>query len=327
MATNKVSDGYKYSVVCSDPTTPTSGAPIRFGAQTGVALTDEGEGSNIATETSVDFGPTCWDLSVKGVNDSGNSAVAVGDAIFYVDADTPKLSKKSSGYFFGFAKEAVGSGSTTTINVAHIPSPGAGTLGSGTVGESNLATDAVTTVKIADDQVTVAKLDTNLKKGFIPLDVGSLRIIAANVIGNTSEGMFLDGNTAPSFQRVNSGTDKALRVIWAASSSIECQFPAIPKPHDLDGAANLTIHLLMGKDTNTDNTVTVDVQVFDGVGDTECGAATAALAAAALGEYSATVALADLGDHPGFLNISLVPGTHTTDAIWLYAAWIEYTRA
>ncbi len=275
----------------------------------------------------MDFGPAEWDVSVKAVNDSGNSAIAAGDLIYYTDADTPKLSKKqAAGVLFGIAQEAITSGSTDTIRVYKLISPGGGALGSGTVGASNIATDAVTTVKVADANITVAKLDTNLQKGFIPLDVASLRIIASNVIGNTSEGMLLDGNTAPSLQRVNSATDKALRVIWAASSSIECQFPPVPKPPDLDGASALTIHLMMGKDTNTDSTVTVDIQVFDGVGDTECGAATAALGAAALAEYSASVGASDLGEDPGFLNISLVPGTHTTDAIWLYAAWIEYQR-
>jgi hypothetical protein len=293
---------------------------------TGVALTDEGGGGNIATETTVDFGPRGWNLSVKGINDSGNSAVAVGDALFYVDADTPHLSKKSSGYFFGIANGIVLTSATTIIEVFHVPSPGAGTLGSGTVGATNLATDSVTTVKIADDQVTAAKVTDTMATGFIPLDIGSLRIIAANVIGNTSEGMLLDGNTAPSLQRVNSATDKALRVIWASSSSIECQFPPVPKPPDMDGTVAFSVHLMMGKDTNTDNTVTVDVQMFDGVGDTEAGAPTAALAAAALAEYSADMAAGDLAEHPGFINISLIPGTHTTDAIWLYAAWVEYAR-
>lgn len=325
MATNLIiKNAHTLSVVCSDPTTPASGGPVRFGLATGVALTNEAV--DITGETTVSFGQDVWDLSCKGVNDSGNSAIAVGDAIFYVDADTPKLSKKSSGYFFGFALETVGSGSTATIQVLHVQSPGAGTLGSGTVGATNLAADAVETAKIADDQVTAAKLTDTLATGFIPLDITQLRIIAANVIGNTTEGMLLDGNTAPSLQRVNSATDKALRVIWAASSSIECQFPPIPKPPDMDGTAELRVHLMLGKDTNTDNTVTIDVQVFDGVGDTECGAATAALAAAALAEYSAAVAHGDLAEHPGFINISLVPGTHTTDAIWLYAAWVEYTR-
>lgn len=318
MSTNLIMpDAFKLSVACSDPSTPASGGPVRFGSLTGVAVTDEAEGGNATGKTTVDFGQAIYDLSVKGVDGSGNSAVTAGDALFYVDADTPKLSKKATGYFFGYALEGVGSGSTATIQVLHTPSPGAGTLGTGTVG----------TTQLADAGVTAAKLSSTLIKGFIPLDITMLRIIATNAIGNLSEGMLLDGNTAPSLARVNGATDKALRVIWAASSSIECQFPPVPKPPDLDGASNLTIHLMMAKDTNTDNTVTVDVQVFDGVGDTECGAATGALSSATLAEYSATVAAADLGDHPGFLNISLVPGTHTTDAIYLYAAWIEYTRA
>lgn len=318
MATNKVYTAPPaLSVVCSDPTTPASGDPVRFGTLTGVAIQDEGEGGNATGYTTMDFSGSAWNLSVKGIDGSGNSAVAVGDALFYVDADTPKLSKKATGYFFGFALEAVSSGATTTIKVLHTPSPGAGTLGTGTVGTTQLAANAV----------TAAKLSSTLVKGFIPLDITAARIISANAIQNTTEAGVPDGNTSPSLARVNGATDKALRLIWAASSSEEIQFAPIAKPPDLDGASDLTIHLMIAKDTNTDAAVTVDIQVFDGVGDTECGAATAAISTATLTEYSATVALADLGDHPGFLNISLTPGTHTTDAIRLYAAWIEYTRA
>lgn len=318
MATNLIQpDAYKLSVICTNPTTPASGDPVRMGSLTGVAITDESAGGNASGYTSVDFSQSVYNLSVKGVDGDGNSAVAVGDTIFYVDADTPKLSKKSAGYFFGFALETVQSGATATIKVLHVPGPGSGDLGSGTVGEANLANGGV----------TAPKLSATLQTGFIPLDITTARIISTNAIQNTTEGGVPDGNTAPSLARVNGATDKALRLIWAASSSVEIQFAPIAKPPDLDGAANLTIHLLMAKDTNTDNAVTVDVQVFDGVGDTECGAATGALSAATLAEYSATVDAADLGDHPGFLNVSLIPGTHTTDAIYLYAAWIEYTRA
>ena len=334
MATNETRDfmGVWFkSVICSDPTTPAAGDPIRCGVETGIALTNESAAGtdlsgNATGYTSVNVGPFRAKFSCKGINDSGNSAIADGDTIYYVDADTPKLSKKAAGYFFGLARGIVTSGSTTTIEVDHIPSPGAGTLGTGTVGSTQLADLGVATGDIADNAVTAGKLTATLGTGFIPLDIGSLRIIASNVIGNTTEGMLLDGNTAPSLQRVNAATDKALRVIWAASSSIECQFPPVAKPPDLDGTADLTVHMMIGKDTNTDNTVTIDVQMFDGVGDTEAGSATAALATATLTEYIGTILAADLAEHPGFLNISLVPGTHTTDAIWLYAAWVEYTR-
>lgn len=104
------------SVTCSHPTTPASGDPVRYGDLVGVALLAE----DAAGLTTVAFDGT-WLLSVKGVNGAGNSAVAVGDALYYVDADTPVLSKKKTGYLAGNAAEAVVSGGTTY----------AGTVGSG----------------------------------------------------------------------------------------------------------------------------------------------------------------------------------------------------
>lgn len=118
MATNLIyDDADGIPVTCSHPATPASGNPVRFGEMTGVALADEESDG----KTVVDFKPgKTWDLSVKGVDGSGNSAVAVGDKIYYVDADTPVLSKKATGRLFGFAMEAITSGSTDTINVMKV---------------------------------------------------------------------------------------------------------------------------------------------------------------------------------------------------------------
>jgi hypothetical protein len=354
---------------------------VRFGGLCGVARTAEAEGGNPAGYTSVDFGPAVYDLSVKGVDDNGNSAVAVGDALFYVDADTPKVSKKASGYYIGIALETVNSGATATINVMVGQAAGSGVFASSGVTTSKIADDAVTndklanmtrgTVKVggtadaptdldandsgkilvgdgtdlksvavsgdvtlaANGAVTIAAtaveasmLTATLAKGFIPLDITTVKIIGSNVIANTTEGLLPDGNTAPSLQRVNAATDKALRLIWAAASEVEVQFAPVPKPPDLDGAAALTVHLMVGKDGNTDNAATIGVAIFDGVGDTNAGGNTAALATADLTEYTVTLAHGDLAEHPGFLNISLTPGAHGNDAEWLYAAWIEYAR-
>lgn len=312
MATNQVDSGYHLQVACSNPTTPASGGPVRFGFLTGVALTDEDADGN----TTVDFGPSSWNLSVKGVDDNGNSAVAVGDNLFYVDADTPHLSKKSSGYFFGVARETVGSGSTATIRVDHIPSPGSGTLGAGTVGLSNLASDSVDETKLA----------ANLKVGFIPLDITTARIISGNAIQNTTEAGVPDGNTTPILARVNGATDKALRLAWAATVVTEIQFAPVAKPADLDDGSTLTFHMMLAKDANTDNAATVGVSMWDGVGDSNAGGNTAALSSASLAEYTVTMAAADLAAAPGFLNFSVTPGTHANDAIYCYAAWIEYAR-
>lgn len=101
-------------ITCSHPATPASGDPVRYGEMTGIALDAE----DADGKTEVDFTPgRGWDVSVKGVDGVGNSAVALGDKIYYVDADTPVLSKKNTGRFFGFANGALASGATGTIEV------------------------------------------------------------------------------------------------------------------------------------------------------------------------------------------------------------------
>lgn len=113
MAKNLVhSQARQLSVTCTDPATPASGDPVRYGERCGVALVAE----NAAGKTSVQF-EGGFTLSVKGVDGSGNSAVAEGDKLFYVDADTPKISKKATGHFFGYAAAAITSGSTASIEV------------------------------------------------------------------------------------------------------------------------------------------------------------------------------------------------------------------
>lgn len=117
MATNLYQhDGRYLSAVCSQPATPTSGAPVLIGQIPGVALTAEGAGGNAATETSVDTGGV-YNLTVEGVDGSGNSAVAVGDILYYSSGDTIKINKKTAGVRFGYALGAVGSGASGTIPV------------------------------------------------------------------------------------------------------------------------------------------------------------------------------------------------------------------
>lgn len=117
MATNQVYDeGDEISVACTDPASPNSGDPILFGQLGGVALTKKGDGGNASTNTSVAF-EGVFRLSVKGIDGSGNHAIAGGDTIFYVTGDTPKLSAKATGVKFGTALDPVNSAATTTIRV------------------------------------------------------------------------------------------------------------------------------------------------------------------------------------------------------------------
>lgn len=90
----------------------TSGDPVVVGQLPAVALTDTQADGTCTVKTDGVF-----NLSVKGIDGGGNSAVAAGDIIYRVDADTPKLSKKNTGVRFGYALGAVGSGQTATIPV------------------------------------------------------------------------------------------------------------------------------------------------------------------------------------------------------------------
>lgn len=313
MATNitrYLQQHFALPVVVSDPATPVSGNPVRFGELTGVALTNEGAGGNLATETTVEFGAFEGNFSVKGIDDSGNVAVAVGDTIYYVDADTPKLSKKASGYFFGVALATITSGSTATIKVAHFPA------GSwvGTVNTGDLAAGAV----------TAAKLSSTLKTGYIPIKLTDWREVAANVTLNiAANGGVLASDTTPIYERVNGATDKGARLRWAAANSDEL-IADFPYPPDLDDTADVIVHLFMGMAGATDTPV-VAVSYFEGVGDANAGGNTAALAATAA-DKTVTIAAANIGTYPNFASIGIVIGAHTTDAAYLYAAGIEYTR-
>lgn len=118
MATNMIQTVADTIVAaCTAPATPASGDPVLLGSIPGVALTDEGEGGNAATETTVQR-TGVFDLSVKAENNSGNVAVAAGDILYYDAAATVKINKDvTNGVRFGYALEAIDSGTTDTIRV------------------------------------------------------------------------------------------------------------------------------------------------------------------------------------------------------------------
>jgi hypothetical protein len=327
MATTQIGDFlavWHKAVICTHPTTPLNGKPCRVGLETALALTGESAAGtdlsgNLTGYTSVDVGPFRALVSVKGVNDSGNSAVADGDMLFYVDADindgTGFLSKKSSGYFWGWARGAVNSGATSIIAVDHQGTPGSGTLAAGSIGTSNIANNAITT----------ALLTSTLGTGFIPLPLAQARLIATNDIAakNATDGGLISLDTDPTLKRVNGATDKQLRIAWAANSVIPITW-SFPYPPDLDDAAAVVVNLLAGMAGATDTPV-VAVSYWEGVGDTNAGGNTTALAAA-VAQKTVTIAAGDVGAYPKAASIDIIPAAHANDAIYLYAAWITYTR-
>ena len=187
------------------------------------------------------------------------------------------------------------------------------------------------------DYVAASKtMQIRVRKGaphFIPLDLFSARqIVSDNIHEGVADesaaaqggGVLVRTDSAPSLARVNGATDKAARLVWAANVVDELQFAPVPLPPVCVASGNsVTVHLLIGKGTNTDTTAVIDVQAWSGLGDTEMGGNTAALNATAITEYSVTLTGANVGAHPGFLNLGLIPGAHANDAEHLYAAWLE----
>lgn len=310
MSSNIVRDGeksYRFSVAASSPTTPASGDPIRVGNMTGIALIDEGD--DITSETTGLFGPFWASVSVKGVDDSGNSAVALYDSIFYVDADTPKLSKKASGYFFGFALGTVTSGSTGTITVFHPPA-GAWT---GTVNTGDLAAGAV----------TAAKLSSTLKTKYVPIPLSSVRELSTgSFINAAGNGGVLASDTTPILTTINGDTDGAWRLAWAASNSDAIGFQ-IPVP-DVDEAANVVIKVRAYMAGATDTPVISADTYFD-EGDTKVEDDSDALDATPT-TRTITVAASDVPSGAQTMSVELTPGAHTTDILYVTAIWVEYTR-
>ncbi len=161
-------------------------------------------------------------------------------------------------------------------------------------------------------------------QGFIPLPVAAWRLVASNdVAALAAIGGHLAVDSAPKLIRVSTSTDKALCVQWAASGSVEI-FQSFQYPPDMDVTATYSVNCRIQKNTNTDATCTFTVGLFEGVGDTTRGSATAVLAQAALTTYTATIT--PTTGHPNFAAVTLVPGTHTTDVISMLAAWITYTK-
>ncbi len=150
MATNETHDNAD-QMKLPVPAGYTSGDSVVVGRMAGVLLTDRDAAGNAIVKMRGAF-----DLSVEGTNAAGNTAIAIGDAIFWQSGDTPTLSADESGELLGHALEIVASGATTTIKVrvartGDARAPGEVPLLS--IGTAELAADAVTGAKIGDDEV------------------------------------------------------------------------------------------------------------------------------------------------------------------------------
>lgn len=139
---------------------------------------------------------------------------------------------------------------------------------------------------------------------------------------------FSDGASAtPGFSQES---NKEMVVRWnnhAAPTAVAVS--GLTLPPDLDASSDLTVHwrILM---SGTTDTPALLHEVYLGAADTDCAGTDPEIdGAAALTEYSATVANADIGGSPEEMTLNFKPtgGELGTDDLLLYSVWIEYTRS
>lgn len=170
----------------------------------------------------------------------------------------------------------------------------------------------------------VATLSSNLRTGYIPLDITTARLISANNIQNTTEAGVPDGNTTPTLLRVNGATDKALRLTYAATVVTEIQFNPFVYPSDLDDTQPVVVNIVAAMSGATDTPV-LTVSYFEGVGDTDAGGNTAAVTGTNPATYSRSISGADINPGRG-ASICITPGAHNTDSLYIYGAFVSYSR-
>ena len=145
MATNIVrKPGQQIEIVPTDPVLPVSGGTIRYGNETGIALTTAAAPGQPVT---CDLGPFEADLLVT---DTGNTGIAAGDILWRHDGGLLDNVPALTGYYYGRARGAVAQGQAATIRVYHDGAPGAsGVIGAGTVGTAQLAANGVTADRLS----------------------------------------------------------------------------------------------------------------------------------------------------------------------------------
>ena len=171
--------------------------------------------------------------------------------------------------------------------------------------------------------------------GFVPVPLTSLREVNSNDIPALSDtpltsdpagaGGILAPNTTPILEFANGDTDSCLRLNWAASNQDAVVFQ-VPLPPDLDTSGNVEIHLRAASASTTD-AAGFDADSYFNEGDTKVeDSAAQASASATYEELTITIAATDVPSGAQTLTVELTPQAHTTDAMYLTAVWVEYTR-
>jgi hypothetical protein len=159
--------------------------------------------------------------------------------------------------------------------------------------------------------------------GCIQLPLQSARETSTGAIPNIAgNGGLLAADTTPILTSINAATDPSMRVAWAASNNDPIMWSVVLPP-DVDDTADMTFKCIAYSAGATDTPV-LTIGAFFGIGDTNCGGNTTAISATPTTK-SVTLGAVDVLPAPGPLSITLYTAAHTTDIVYVTAAWLEYT--
>lgn len=305
---NKISDGTRISYTNSSGSTITSGSGVLVGAVLYVATADilNGEAGILARD------------GVYNLPKLSTDVVTQGAKLFWDNTNKRLTLTSTSNTFAGFAHSAAGSG-VTTVNCCL------------SMSDAITPTDAASTT-IADAGGFTAETDVE----------GALQEVYQNAV--TAQAVIPVSLGAITMEDGTSLTKQATTVAGIAQLAdkeqvilipVDCTSGeslgfTVPVPQDMDDTADITVHVLAGKDADLD-ALTLGCEVYPcAVGDTanadiQDTAATAITAAAS--ELVFTCGADGVLAAPGTLSVVLaLGGTNDGDKVYIYGAWVEYKK-
>lgn len=259
------------------------------------------------------------DVAVKLRNFAGSQMAEASEAIspgsVLYGAANGKISDTSSGSAIGVAVEAAsGDGHIIEYVDFSVLSTTAATVSVLDSGEFTLA---------ATVEAALAEIYQNLvsAQATIPIPLGAI---------TQEDGTALTKQATTVTGIAQIGDKEQVIMIPVNCSSGEALGFSVPVPQDLDDSEDITIHVLAGKAAALDE-LTLDCEVYPCAAGDVANADIQDTAAQAITEAASELVFECGADGvlaaPGTLSVILtLGGTNDGDAVYIYGAWVEYTK-
>jgi hypothetical protein len=261
-------------------------------------------------------------VSVQPMNATGTYEGTAADsfargAVLYGAADG-KISDTSSGSAIGVALEAA----TAAGDIVEWISFAVLSTTAATVSYADAS--GFTTAATVEDALDELYQNALSAQQCIPLPLANFKETTNFDVGNiAANGGVLASDSTPILEAINAATDGCQRFNWAATNVDQVTVQAILPP-DIDVTADIVFHCRIASEGTTD-AVGFTVDWFINEGDTKVVDTTTTNQTATYAEKIATLGNADIDAGAQTITIGLTPVAHGTDAMYMTAAWLEYT--